>query len=59
MTAESQDEGPVTPPAPEVSHVRRVLKIWAALSVVGIVLVLVLAPLVNPSSASASAGFAK
>ncbi len=59
MTPEPhRDDGPVTSAAPEVSHVRRVLKIWAALSVIGVVLVLVLAPIVNPSSASASAGFA-
>jgi cytochrome c oxidase subunit II len=58
MTPEAHDDGPVTSAASEVSHVRRVLKIWAALSVVGIVLVIVLAPIVNPTSASGSAGFA-
>lgn len=43
---------------PEVSHVKRVLKIWAALSVICIALVIVLAPIVNPTSGSSSASFA-
>lgn len=38
--------------------VRRVLTIWLVLSVVGIVVVILLGPVVNPTSASASAGFA-
>jgi cytochrome c oxidase subunit II len=40
------------------SHVRRVLQIWVVLSVIGVALVIVLAPIVNPTSASATAGFA-
>ena len=40
------------------SHIKRVLIIWAALSLICIALVIVLAPIVNPTSASASAGFA-
>jgi cytochrome c oxidase subunit II len=42
----------------QVSHVRRVLKIWALLSVIGVALVIVLGSVVNPTSASSSAGFA-
>jgi cytochrome c oxidase subunit II len=39
-------------------HVRRVLVIWAVLSVAGIALTLVIVPIVSPKSASSVAGFA-
>jgi cytochrome c oxidase subunit II len=42
----------------EVPHVRRVLKLWAALSVICVVLVLLLGSVVNPTSGSSAAGFA-
>jgi cytochrome c oxidase subunit II len=51
-----------TPPAGsgpgQVSHVRRVLKIWAVLSVVCIAIVFLLNPLIAPTSATSVAGFA-
>ena len=40
------------------SHVRRVLKIWALLSVIGVALVIALGSVVNPTSGSASESFA-
>ncbi len=39
-------------------HVKRVLTIWVVLSAIGVVAVILLGPVVNPTSASASAGFA-
>src|SRR5271167_4433258 len=46
------------PARPQVSHLRRVLRIWAVLSVICVVLVIVLGPIVNPTSASSTASFA-
>ncbi len=42
----------------EVSHVRRILKLWLVLSVIGVALVLVINPLIAPKSATSVAGFA-
>ena len=66
--AEQASSGAVIPPPPGAGepvrgrdgrgHIRRVLTIWAVLSVVCIALVLVIVPLVNPKSASSVAGFA-
>jgi cytochrome c oxidase subunit 2 len=42
----------------EVPHVRRVLRLWGALSVICVVLVLLLGSIVNPTSADSAAGFA-
>jgi len=41
-----------------VSHIRRVLVIWAVLSLACIALVLVIVPIIRPTSASSVAGFA-
>jgi cytochrome c oxidase subunit 2 len=46
------------PQKPRRPHVRRVLIIWAVLSVICVALVLLLGSIVNPNSASDSAGFA-
>ncbi len=53
-------EAPITPPAaPDGrSHVRRVLTIWAALSVVFVALTIIVVPLVERKPASSVAGFA-
>ena len=66
--AEQAPPSAVTPPPPDTGepargrdgrgHIRRVLTIWAVLSVVCIALVLVIVPLVTPKSASSVAGFA-
>jgi len=60
--------GAVTPPPPGAGqpaglpggrrHIRRVLTIWVALSLVCIALVVLIVPLVTPNSASTVAGFA-
>ncbi len=42
----------------EVSHVRRVIKLWVALSIICVALVIVVNPLIAPTSASSVAGFA-
>ncbi len=41
-----------------VSHVRRVLILWIVLSVISVVATVIIFPLINPTSASAVAGFA-
>ncbi|MGO9754183.1 MAG: hypothetical protein ACLP22_22425, partial [Solirubrobacteraceae bacterium] len=41
-----------------VSHVRRVLILWVVLSVISVVATVIIFPLINPTSASAVAGFA-
>ncbi len=67
--AEQAPPDAVTPPPPPGTpepargrdgrgHIRRVLTIWAVLSVVCIALVVVIVPLVTPKSASSVAGFA-
>lgn len=66
--AEQAPSGVVIPPPPGAAesdrsrdgrgHVRRVLTIWAVLSVVCIALALVIVPLVSQKSASSVAGFA-
>jgi len=43
----------------EVRHVRRVLKIWAVLSVIGVVVVILLGAIVNQRPGSSDAAFAK
>jgi len=60
--APGSEEPPPGAPEPARSrdgrgHIRRVLTIWAVLSVVCIALVLVIVPLVTPKSASSVAGF--
>ncbi|MGO9496685.1 MAG: cytochrome c oxidase subunit II [Solirubrobacteraceae bacterium] len=42
----------------EVSHVRRILRLWMMLSVTGVALVVVINPLIAPKSATSVAGFA-
>lgn len=44
--------GGTTPPRSEPNHIRRVIILWAVLSVIGIVLVIVTSPVVLPPSAS-------
>jgi cytochrome c oxidase subunit II len=66
--AEQAPPGAVIPPPPDTGepagvqggrwHIRRVLMIWAVLSVVCIALVVLIVPLVTPKSASSVAGFA-
>jgi len=66
--AEQAPSGAVIPPQPGAGepvrgrdgrgHIRRVLTIWAALSVVCIALAVLIVPLVTPKSASSVAGFA-
>jgi len=66
--AEQAPPGAVIPPLPGAAepprdqaprgHIRRVLTIWAALSVVCIALAVLIIPLVTPKSASSVAGFA-
>jgi cytochrome c oxidase subunit II len=46
------------PPVHEVSHVRRVITIWAVLSVICVAGVLLLGAVVNPTSGSSDAAFA-
>ena len=56
MTDLEQQQKPAAPG--EVNHVRRVLQIWAVLSVIGVVLTAFWSNSVNPPSASSVAGFA-
>jgi cytochrome c oxidase subunit II len=54
---------PQTPGVPsaggqQVSHIRRVLRLWVVLSVVFVALTFVVVPLVEPTTASSVAGFA-
>lgn len=60
MTTEPPQGPGVIPPTagPEVSHIRRVLKLWVGLSVIFVALTFVVVPLVNPTTASSVAGFA-
>ncbi|MGO9957670.1 MAG: cytochrome c oxidase subunit II [Solirubrobacteraceae bacterium] len=44
--------------AKPVSHIRRVLILWVVLSIVGVIADVIIFPLINPTSASAVAGFA-
>ncbi|MGO9902686.1 MAG: cytochrome c oxidase subunit II [Solirubrobacteraceae bacterium] len=44
--------------AKPVSHIRRVLILWVALSIVGVISVVIIFPLINPAPASATASFA-
>jgi cytochrome c oxidase subunit II len=55
-TTPSGNDGP--PASQKRSHVRRVLTIWAVLSVICVALVILLGPVVNPTSGSNDAGFA-
>jgi cytochrome c oxidase subunit II len=45
-------------PGPRTPHIRRVLLIWAGVSVIGIALTLLIVPLVTPVAGSSVAGFA-
>jgi cytochrome c oxidase subunit II len=66
--AEQAPPGAAIPPPPDAGepargrdgrgHIRRILTIWAVLSVVCIALAFVIVPLVTPKSASSVAGFA-
>jgi cytochrome c oxidase subunit II len=58
--AEEPPPGAGAPPRGQAprGHIRRVLTIWAVLSVVCIALVVLIVPLVTPQSASSVAGFA-
>ena len=68
QAGEQPASGAVIPPPPSAGqpagvqggrwHIRRVLTIWAVLSVVCIALVVLIVPLVTPKSASSVAGFA-
>ncbi len=55
-TTPSSDAAP--PPSENRLHLRRVLMIWAVLSVICVALVILLGPVVNPTSASNDAAFA-
>jgi cytochrome c oxidase subunit II len=44
--------------AGSVSHIRRVLILWIVLSIIGVVATVIIFPLINPTSASATSSFA-
>jgi len=55
----TQNPGGGTPAAPgETNHIRRVVRLWIAASIVGIALSFVFVPLISPGTGSSVAGFA-